>query len=203
MADSADGGLLKILSVGDIAGIFFVPAYQRGYRWTEHEVGQLLEDILDSDGATYYLQPVVVKARDDGSWELVDGQQRLTTLYLIFHYLKGTHLPSATTNYSISYETRPGSKDYLSRLSEADAGSNIDFFHMFRAYRCIEDWFAKFWAPHHSRGDSPLRLPVRWRQGALVRGPGARRFDRLVHPAERRPDPAYRRRAGEGPAPEP
>ena len=144
MADSAVGGLLKILSVGDIAGTFFVPAYQRGYRWTEHEVGQLLEDILDSDGATYYLQPVVVKARDDGSWELVDGQQRLTTLYLIFQYLKGTHLPSATTNYSINYETREGSKDYLSRLSEADAGSNIDFFHMFRAYRCIEDWFARF-----------------------------------------------------------
>ena len=81
MADSADNGLLKILSVGDITGDFFVPAYQRGYRWTEQEVRQLLDDIRDSNGATYYLQPVVVKARDDGSWELVDGQQRLTTLY--------------------------------------------------------------------------------------------------------------------------
>jgi len=44
---------------------------------------------------TYYLQPLVVKARVDGSWELVDGQQRLTTLYLIFRYLKSTQLPSA------------------------------------------------------------------------------------------------------------
>jgi hypothetical protein len=141
---TVDSGILKILSVGDITGDFFVPAYQRGYRWGEHEVRQLLDDIRDSNGATYYLQPVVVKSRDDGSWELVDGQQRLTTLYLIFHYLKGTHLPSAVTNYSITYETREGSKAYLDHLSEAAAESNIDFFHMFRAYRRIEEWFAKF-----------------------------------------------------------
>jgi hypothetical protein len=140
----ADAGSLKILSVGDITGDFFVPAYQRGYRWGEHEVRQLLDDIRESNGETYYLQPVVVKGRDDGSWELVDGQQRLTTLYLIFQYLKGTHLPSAASNYSITYETREGSKAYLDRLTEADADSNIDFFHMFRAYRCIEGWFAKF-----------------------------------------------------------
>jgi hypothetical protein len=140
----ADAGSLRILSVGDITGDFFVPAYQRGYRWGEHEVRQLLDDIRESNGATYYLQPVVVKGRDDASWELVDGQQRLTTLYLIFQYLKGTHLPSAASNYSITYETREGSKAYLDRLTEADARSNIDFFHMFRAYRCIEGWFATF-----------------------------------------------------------
>jgi hypothetical protein len=140
----ADAGSLRIMSVGDITGDFFVPAYQRGYRWGEHEVRQLLDDIRESNGATYYLQPVVVKGRGDGSWELVDGQQRLTTLYLIFQYLKSTHLPSAASSYSITYETREGSKAYLDRLTEADAGSNIDFFHMFRAYRCIEGWFAKF-----------------------------------------------------------
>jgi uncharacterized protein with ParB-like and HNH nuclease domain len=38
MIDSVDGGLLKMIPVGDIAGDFFVPAYQRGYRWGEHEV---------------------------------------------------------------------------------------------------------------------------------------------------------------------
>jgi hypothetical protein len=144
MADSADGGPLRTLSVGDITGDFFVPAYQRGYRWTEHEVCQLLDDIRDSDGATYYLQPLVVKSRHDGSWELVDGQQRLTTLYLIFRYLKDTHLPSAAIGYSITYETREGSKAYLDQLSEADAGSNIDYFHMFSAHQCIAAWFDKF-----------------------------------------------------------
>lgn len=135
---------LKILSVGDVAGDFFVPSYQRGYRWTEHEVRQLLDDIRDSNGATYYLQPVVVKGRDDGSWELVDGQQRLTTLYLIFRYLRSSHLPTAVANYSITYETRHGSKAYLEELSDVDADSNIDFFHMSRAHTCIEAWFAQF-----------------------------------------------------------
>jgi hypothetical protein len=138
-----DAGSLKVVPVGDITGEFFVAAYQRGYRWGEHEVRQILDDIRDSEG-TYYLQPVVVKARDDGSWELVDGQQRLTTLYLIFQYLRGSHLPSAAANYSITYETRPGSKAYLDHPIEASASTNIDFFHMFRAYRCIDRWFAAF-----------------------------------------------------------
>jgi len=139
-----DAGLLKILTVGEIEGDFFVPAYQRGYRWTEHEVGQLLDDIRESAGTTYYLQPVVVKARDDGSWELVDGQQRLTTLYLIFQYLARTHLPTTAAGYTLSYETREGSQEYLHNLDEDEAGNNIDYFHMFRAYRHIEEWFDRF-----------------------------------------------------------
>ena len=139
-----DSGLLKTMSVGDIAGDFYVPSYQRGYRWGEQEVRQLLDDIRESNGATYYLQPVVVKGRDDGSWELVDGQQRLTTLYLIFRYLKSTHLPSAAINSSLTYETREGSKAYLDCLDETEANTNIDFSNMFNAYKCIEDWFAKF-----------------------------------------------------------
>ena len=139
-----DSGLLRTLSVGDIAGDFYVPSYQRGYRWGEQEVLQLLDDIRESNGATYYLQPLVVKARVDGSWELVDGQQRLTTLYLIFRYLKNTQLPSANINYSLTYETRDGSRAYLERLDESEAGTNIDFFHMYNAYKGIEKWFAGF-----------------------------------------------------------
>ena len=80
MTELSDDGLLRTVPVGDITGDFFVAAYQRGYRWGEHEVLQLLDDIRDSNGATYYLQPIVVKGRDDGSWELIDGQQRVITL---------------------------------------------------------------------------------------------------------------------------
>lgn len=139
-----DSGSLKTLSVGDITGEFFVPSYQRGYRWTPLEVGQLLKDIQDSVGTTYYLQPIVVKARHDNSWELVDGQQRLTTLYLIFRYLQSAHLPSASIGYALTYETRDGSRSYLERLDEADAESNIDYSHMFGAYKHIEAWFSQF-----------------------------------------------------------
>lgn len=84
--------------------------------------------------------------------ELIDGQQRLTTLYLIFQYLQRVHLPNAGPNYAITYETREDSKQYLQRLGkdvdraklEADADRNIDFFHMFQAYRRIESWFEEF-----------------------------------------------------------
>ncbi|MCW2525822.1 MAG: hypothetical protein JWM76_682, partial [Pseudonocardiales bacterium] len=86
--------------VGDIAGDFYVPAYQRGYRWGRDEVGRLLSDISESNGSRYFLQPVVVKARSDGKWELVDGQQRLTTLFLIFEYLQRNALPTARANYT-------------------------------------------------------------------------------------------------------
>ena len=57
--------------------MFYVLAYQRGYRWGEPEVRRLLEDIWESRDRPYYLQPVVVKGYGD-EWELVDGQQRLT-----------------------------------------------------------------------------------------------------------------------------
>ncbi len=72
--------------VGEIVGQFFVPGYQRGYRWGREEVTRLLDDISESSGRKYFLQPVVAKRRDDGKWELVDGQQRLTTLLRVIRY---------------------------------------------------------------------------------------------------------------------
>jgi hypothetical protein len=141
---AASDGLLTTRFVGDIEGDFFIPAYQRGYRWGEQEVGRLLDDIRDSPGPRYYLQPIVVKRRGDGSWELVDGQQRLTTLYLVLQYMKREQLQNVEPTYSLTYETRPGSQSYLQRLSDDEARSNIDFFHMFRAYKCIESWFEAF-----------------------------------------------------------
>ena len=121
MPSALDAGRLETVPVGEITDDFFVPAYQRGYRWGVHEVKQLLNDMRVGLGGSYYLQPVVVKLRDDGSWELIHGQQRLTTLYLIFQYIQREHFPAAKPNYSITYETRPGSKEYLERLAPADA----------------------------------------------------------------------------------
>jgi len=144
MATAANDGMLTTRFVGDIEGDFFVPAYQRGYRWGEQEVCRLLNDIRDSPGPRYYLQPIVVKRRGDGSWELVDGQQRLTTLYLVLQYMKLQQLQNVEQTYSLTYETRQGSQEYLQRLNESEARSNIDFFHMFQAYRCIESWFDVF-----------------------------------------------------------
>ena len=135
---------LSELAVIEITGEFFVPAYQRGFRWGPSEVGHLLDDIEASDGDRYYLQPVVVKQMADGRWELIDGQQRLTTLYLILLYIRRENLlPAAELRYSLQYETREDSKAYLDNPVEERHQENIDFFHIFKAYEAIEAWFTE------------------------------------------------------------
>ncbi len=133
---------LETLLVGNIEGDFFVPSYQRGYRWTKNEVVRLLDDIYDAEG-NYSLQPIVVK-RNNSVLELIDGQQRLTTLYLLykfFHNKSNGFLPAP--KFSISYETREGSKEYLDSLDEKRMDSNIDFWHMRKAYDYIDAWYVK------------------------------------------------------------
>ena len=127
--------------VGKISQQFFVPGYQRGYRWGHDEVSRLLNDIWESRNQSYYLQPVVVKAHPHGDWELVDGQQRLTTLFLIFQYMQKEGLQNAGPPFTLRYDTRPDSAAYLQELDEARSDANIDFHHISLAYRCIAQWF--------------------------------------------------------------
>lgn len=143
--DVSTAAFLQDKVVGEIEGRFFVARYQRGYRWTEPEVLCLLRDLHDNVGKPYCLQPVVVKARCDGEWELVDGQQRLTTLYLLFRYLRDSGLkPLIEPAYQITYETREKSAEYLESLDVGRSAENIDFHHLYRAYQCIRGWFEQF-----------------------------------------------------------
>jgi hypothetical protein len=140
MTDPGSAGRLKRELVGDISGDFFVPSYQRGYRWGVDEVRRLLEDISQSGEKDYYLQPVVVKHKDL-EWELIDGQQRLTTLFLILQYLKNAGLKATGAAYSIRYATREDSAAYLLNPDPDHIKSNIDFFHINQAYTTIAAWF--------------------------------------------------------------
>lgn len=133
--------VLEPRCVGELEGEFFIPAYQRGYRWGTDDVQRLLDDIEASGGEPYYLQPVVVKPMPDGRWELIDGQQRMTTLYLILQYIHRTILPSAEIKYTLEYEVRPGSWGYLQAPDQDDRNENVDFFHIAQADQCIRDWF--------------------------------------------------------------
>lgn len=77
---------------------FYVPAYQRGYRWSAEQVEQLIDDLIEfktrkenNSQAFYCLQPLVVKpVNQDGieSLEVIDGQQRLTTILIILQVLR-------------------------------------------------------------------------------------------------------------------
>lgn len=134
-------------TIGGIRGQFVVPDYQRGYRWDKNDVRRLLEDIWDSQGQEYSLQPIVVQLRRQGTdeaeheWELIDGQQRLTTLFLIMRYMKKHASCGLGAPYSLHYDTREGSQDYLDKLDEDSYLSNIDYFHLFQAHQCIDEWF--------------------------------------------------------------
>jgi uncharacterized protein with ParB-like and HNH nuclease domain len=129
--------------VGEIKGEFYVPAYQRGYRWKE-EVKMLLNDIQEiEEGKNYSLQPIVVRKIGDRRFELIDGQQRLTTIFLIFRYMKQLNLPFQV-NFSMEYETRTDSKLFLESI-DADTfhkePHNIDEYFIIEAYRIISGWF--------------------------------------------------------------
>lgn len=126
-----------------LTGNFFIPSYQRGYRWTQDEVVKLLDDLAESarEGKKRYsLQPIVVKTRLNGDWELIDGQQRLTTLWLIFNYMKKAGYKLYGAAYSLEYETRPGSHAYLQTLDAQQATHNIDNFHLHQAHQAIGQW---------------------------------------------------------------
>ena len=132
---------LEIKCVGDIEGKFYVPSYQRGYRWGKEEVIMLLDDISTNGENNYCLQPVVVR-KDKDRYELIDGQQRLTTIYLIYKYMHavgGQFLPEP--KFSIIYETREKSEEFLNNIDLDLKEENIDFWFMCQAYETIDTWF--------------------------------------------------------------
>ena len=128
---------------------FFIPSYQRGYRWTDTQAKELLSDIWEfsekdkSQNEWYCLQPIVVLKNNDNQYEVIDGQQRLTTIYLILKYLSVANL------YTLEYETRKksenrlGSKEFLEniKIEYPINNSNIDFWHISTVYKTISNFF--------------------------------------------------------------
>ena len=178
---------IELKSVSDLLGMkFYIPSYQRGYRWTEQQVKDLLEDIWEfsqkkkEDSSEFYcLQPLVVKRKDEdvlnqiknatsieevkfllnGSWEVIDGQQRLTTINVMLYLL------STDESYSIEYSTRTAFQKLLDNCKESyhkcedytkweeylkyrwqylldidKCFDNIDFYHIFMTFHVASRW---------------------------------------------------------------
>lgn len=78
------------LSIAKVLQSFYVvPSYQREYVWQQEQVELLLSDILEelgtasaSEAPEYFIGSIVVCAGEDGTYELIDGQQRMTTIYV-------------------------------------------------------------------------------------------------------------------------
>ena len=133
---------------------FYVPKYQRGYKWTSKQVVDLLDDIADfsdkerTNNEFYCLQPLVVK-KNGNNWNLIDGQQRLTTIILLVKYFNEMWIGKQKLPIPpIEYETRKESKKFIENLeidkskaiSSEATDSNIDFFHIAKAYEAINNW---------------------------------------------------------------
>jgi hypothetical protein len=129
---------------------FYVPDYQRGYRWNERQVSNLLDDLWEFQAqadsqdrsAFYCLQPVVVLKREDGQWELVDGQQRLTTIFIILSCMKNMMIMLGKQPFSLNFATRETSGAFLQDIADERAGENIDFYHICAARAVIQRWLA-------------------------------------------------------------
>ena len=132
--------LLETKLVSEISGTFYVPSYQRGYRWGEDEVLRLLNDIYQNGKKNYCLQPVVVR-KAENRYELIDGQQRLTTLYLIYRYMKNVNPFFSDPAFDLIYETRENSAEFLKSIDLNKRNDNIDFWFIANAYETIQKWF--------------------------------------------------------------
>ena len=128
---------------------FFIPSYQRGYRWTKFEVRELLEDLKQLTEKTpdtkYCLQPLIVKKIENKNdcYEVIDGQQRLTTIYLIMKFISTLiDDKSLKEYYTIEYETRQDSKNFLENINISNSFMDTpDFYYMHQAYITISKWF--------------------------------------------------------------
>ena len=84
---------------------YLIPMYQRNYAWEETEIRQLIQDIVDykkkNTNQSYYIGTLVVFKRPNNVYEVIDGQQRTTTLSLIAMYLK-----NISNRHNISEETK-------------------------------------------------------------------------------------------------
>lgn len=178
MNPAMESNNLTLKTITELLGYnFYIPEYQRGYRWTKHNVQQLLDDIWEyrtkgTANSFYCLQPVVVKktewTNEQGDnlqgYELIDGQQRLTTLHRIITYLMLEHLRSdnlledyGKERYNVFYKTRPESKEFL--LGDAENHTKPDLSYMSDAYQTIRNWFEDV-AKGFTRGDKNKFLDV-------------------------------------------
>ena len=92
---------------------YLIPLYQRNYAWGVEEIEQLLDDIYDApEDRDYFLGSLIVNNLGGNRFEVIDGQQRLTTLYLLLSYIDVNHLQED----SLRFEARDKSNRTLNKI---------------------------------------------------------------------------------------
>ena len=177
---TSETGEMPLKNVRDLLGKhYYIPNYQRGYRWGKDEVSKLLDDIWDfashRKSEFYCLQPLIIlphklsdannlqlpiilpqessDAEETVRYEVLDGQQRLTTLNLIIHYINEHFRGNKKyPEMYLHYQTRPESSKAFSSIRIDEDGRvqmevglkpSIDFWHIKHAYGYIHNWFTE------------------------------------------------------------
>ena len=121
---------VKTLTISDLFNgankcNYIIPIYQRNYAWGDDEIGSLLQDIKNAceknkeQDKNYYIGSLVVYRRENGDFEVIDGQQRLTTFTLIMHHL------GKLSFIKVLFEHRDESEQALSNLNSKKLPSNF------------------------------------------------------------------------------
>lgn len=108
------------------AKTYMIPVYQRNYAWEEDEITALIKDVYDSacknPKAPYYIGTLVTFKRGDSEYEVIDGQQRLTTIYIILKALAIKQFRNKLT-----YGARKVSASTIRKLDDyPDLGEEVD-----------------------------------------------------------------------------
>lgn len=135
---------LKIIPVADIfANVnYLVPIYQRNYAWSETQIEQLIEDIessIDASDKNYFLGNLIVNQTDNNVYEVIDGQQRLTTLYLLEKYLSRVFAKEA-----LRFEAREKSNrtlSYISDRSNSELIEELSSAEILNGFQIVENYF--------------------------------------------------------------
>lgn len=130
----------KIKEINFSDNIYFIPSYQRGYRWDKKQVEELLDDIYEvyvTKQESYCLQPIVVSKIEENKYEIIDGQQRLTTIYILLTRFKRF----IDEKFQLDFEVRQNCVDFFKKLDTGSFDySNPDFSHISNAYKVIDSW---------------------------------------------------------------
>ena len=146
---------------------YTIPEYQRGYKWETKDIDCLLKDInnfsKNDDLDLFYCLQNITLVENKDSFNVVDGQQRLTTLAIILSYLGEYSLINEKIQYNIRKETEDFLKEYIYKSSNIKTIENWeqllsisslenkdydyqDVYYLFNAYKTVQSWFDSY--PH-------------------------------------------------------
>ena len=154
---------------------YFIPAYQRGYKWEKHDLKRLLDDINEFDAHAdesffYCLQNItLVNSEDNTNFNVVDGQQRLTTLTIILSYLGEFDLIKNKLVYQVRAQTASFIEQYIYQPNRIDPSrpweefleenkaewDYQDIYYIYQAYQTVAEWFQ-----HHPDDMEDMKLKI-------------------------------------------